>query len=225
MIVRRRSLISLGCCLTLSLILASCGGIGATQPGAPKATSGALDPANWDAVLQGARGQTVNWYVYGGAESINRFVDTFYGKALQDRYGITLKRVPVADTVDAINQVLSEKEAGKDPGAVDLIWINGENFATLKQAGMLHDGWARTLPNSKLVNWDNPAVNLDFGQPIGDLESPWSSAQFQFIYDSARMDATACRARTRGSRTGPAPTPDASPTSHRGSAHSRERAS
>jgi len=32
------------------------------------------------------------------------------------------------------NQVLSEKQAGIDPGVVDLIWINGENFNTLKQA-------------------------------------------------------------------------------------------
>ncbi len=174
--------------LAVALALASCGGGTATPSGVQSAASGAPDPANWDAVLKGARGQTVNWYMYGGAASINRFVDTFYGKALQDRYGITLKRVPVADTVDAVNQVLSEKEAGQDPGAVDLIWINGANFSTLKQAAMLHGGWAGALPNSRLVNRDNPAVNLDFGQPIEDLESPWSSAQFQFIYDAARTE-------------------------------------
>lgn len=143
----------------------------------------------WDTVLEAARGQTVNWYIWGGSESINQFVDTFYGQPLQEQYGITLKRVPLNDTVDAVNQVLSEKEAGQDPGQVDLIWINGENFASLKQADMLYSGWTRTLPNSAFVDWDNPAVNLDFGEPIADRESPWSSAQFQFIYDSARMDA------------------------------------
>ncbi len=147
------------------------------------------DLANWDSVVAAARGQTVNWYIWGGSESINAFVDTFYGQALQDQYGITLKRVPLNDTVDAVNQVLSEKEAGQDPGQVDLIWINGENFASLKQADMLYEGWPRALDNSKFVDWENPAVNLDFGEPIETLESPWSSAQFQFIYDSARMDA------------------------------------
>ncbi|MDZ4719615.1 MAG: ABC transporter substrate-binding protein [Roseiflexaceae bacterium] len=149
--------------------------------------NGTLNLADWESVLAAARGQTVNWYMWGGSESINRFVDDFYGKPLKERYGITLKRIPLADTVDAVNQVLSEKEAGKDPGAVDVIWINGENFLSLKQAGMLYGGWSRQIPNAKLVNWGNPAVNLDFGEPVEGYESPWSSAQFQLIYDSARM--------------------------------------
>jgi putative spermidine/putrescine transport system substrate-binding protein len=96
--------------------------------------------------------------------------------------------VPLADTVDAVNQVLSEKQAGTDPGAVDLIWINGENFFTLKQADMLYKDWAQLLPNAQFVNWENPAINLDFGNPVDNQESPWSSAQFQFIYDSARTN-------------------------------------
>ncbi len=54
---------------------------------------------------------------------------------------------------------------------------------------MLYGGWTRKLPNSAYVNWDNPALNLDFGEPIEELESPWSSAQFQFIYDAARLSA------------------------------------
>lgn len=165
--------------ILFSILLAAC------SPAA-RANTSSFDLDNWDSVVTAARGQTVNWYLWGGSESINQYVDEFYGKALQERYGITLNRVPVADTVDAVNQVLSEKQAGKDPGAVDLIWINGENFSTLKQANLLYSGWAQKLPNSVLVNWDNPAINLDFGVPVEDLESPWSSAQFQFIYDSAR---------------------------------------
>ncbi len=170
----------------LALVLTACAPDGA-QPAASQTT---FDLNDWDSVLAAAKGQTVNWYMWGGSESINAFVDNFYGKALQERYGITLNRVPIADTVDAVNQVLSEKEAGKETGSVDLIWINGENFYTLKQAGMLYADWARALPNSALVNWDNPALNRDFGEPVDDLESPWSSAQFQFIYDSARMSAS-----------------------------------
>ncbi len=142
---------------------------------------------NWASVEEAARGQTVNWYMWGGSESINNFVDIFYGTVLKEHYDITLNRVPVVDAVDYVNQILSEKEAGKDPGSIDLLWVNGENFASLKQANMLYSGWTRNLPNSKYVNWDNPALNLDFGEPIEELEVPWSSAQFQFIYDSARM--------------------------------------
>ncbi len=153
------------------------------------AGAAALNLADWAAVEAAARGQTVNWYIWGGAEGINSFVDTFYGQALKERYDITLNRVPLADTVDAVNQVLSEKEAGQAVGAVDLIWINGENFKSLKQADMLLPDWAQQLPNSRYVDWSNPAVNLDFGEPVENMESPWSSAQFQFVYDTARMPA------------------------------------
>ncbi len=166
--------------LVFSMLVAAC----APQSEAP---SGEFDINDWDSVLEAARGQTVNWYVWGGSDSINAYIDNFYGTALKERYDITLNRVPLADTVDAVNQVLSEKQAGTDPGSVDLIWINGENFFTLKQAEMLYPDWAQKIPNSALVNWNNPAINLDFGNPVDDLESPWSSAQFQFIYDSARM--------------------------------------
>jgi putative spermidine/putrescine transport system substrate-binding protein len=144
---------------------------------------------SWDAVLEAARGQTVNWYMWGGSDSINEFVDTFYGEVLAEEYGITLNRVPLADTVDAVNQVLSESEAGvaDDGGTIDMIWINGENFFTLRQAELLYGPWAQTIPNSMFVDWENPAVALDFGRPVDGYESPWSSAQFNFIYDTARM--------------------------------------
>ncbi|MFO7583939.1 MAG: ABC transporter substrate-binding protein [Anaerolineales bacterium] len=167
-----------------ALILAACAP--ATQN---PATSGEFNIDDWDSVLAAARGQTVNWYIWGGADSINAYVDNFYGTALKERYDITLNRIPLAATEDAVNQVLSEKQAGTDPGAVDLIWINGENFFTLKQADMLYTDWAQALPNAALVNWENPAINLDFGTPVDNMESPWSSAQFQFVYDSARMSA------------------------------------
>ncbi len=169
--------------LLLTVALGACSVLGSSaQP-----SSVEYDINDWDSVLEAARGQTVNWYLWGGSESINDFVDSLYGEALKERYDITLNRVPVADTVDVVNQVLSEKQAGKDPGSVDLIWINGENFATLKQADMLLPAWADKLPNSSLVDWDNPAINRDFGTPVDFQESPWSSAQFQLVYDSARM--------------------------------------
>jgi putative spermidine/putrescine transport system substrate-binding protein len=81
---------------------------------------------NWEDVLEQARGTTVNWYMWGGSAALNEFVDAHYGDPLQAEYGITLNRVPVADTVDAVNTVLSEAEAGvTEEGSVDLIWING----------------------------------------------------------------------------------------------------
>ena len=50
---------------------------------------------------------------------------------------LTLNRVPLTDTVIAVNTVLSEKESGvNNKGTVDMIWINGENFKTMKQADL-----------------------------------------------------------------------------------------
>ena len=145
--------------------------------------------SSWDEVVEKARGQTVFWYMWGGSDNINGFVDEFYGKPLKEEYGITLNRVPLADTVDAVNQVISEQQAGAtgDKGTIDLIWINGENFFTLRQADLLYGPWAEGIPNSALVDWTNPAINLDFGRPVEGYESPWSSAQFHFVYDSARL--------------------------------------
>ena len=179
------------------LVLAACAPTAGDTANAPASESApitggesaAFELDDWDSVLSAAAGQTVNWYIWGGSDSINAFVDNFYGKALQERFNITLNRIPIADTVDAVNQVLSEKQAGIDPGVVDLIWINGENFNTLKQADLLYRDWAEQLPNSRYVNWDNPAINRDFGVPVEGMESPWSSAQLQLVYDSARMSA------------------------------------
>jgi putative spermidine/putrescine transport system substrate-binding protein len=178
--------------LAVAATLAACGS-GAGGPGDPSADPAAdaaadVDPADWDAVLAAAEGGTVNWWLFGGSEGINRFVDETYTPLLAEEYGITLNRVPVADTVDAVNQVLSEEEAEVAEGAVDLIWINGENFLTLKQADLLYGDWSRDIPNAALVDWDNPAVNRDFGEPVEGYESPWSSAQLQLIHDSARTD-------------------------------------
>lgn len=147
--------------------------------------------SSWDAVLEEARGQTLNWHMWGGSDAWNTFVDTVYGGELLEEYGVTLNRVPLADTVDAVNQVLSEEEAGvaHDEGAVDLIWINGENFKTLKQAGLLYGPWTLNVPNSKYLDWENGGFLLDFGEPIDYSEQPWAAGAFQWIYDTARMDA------------------------------------
>jgi putative spermidine/putrescine transport system substrate-binding protein len=179
----RRRLIALVAVLTV--VAAACS-TGSSPDGSAADRQDVPEVSDWDAVVSQARGQTVRWYLWGGSDSINRFVDETYAPALEERYGITLERVPVADTVDAVNQVLAEKEAGKDRGAVDLIWINGENFKSLKDAGLLRTDWAEEIPNARYVDWDDPSLNLDFGVPVDGAESPWSSAQFQFVYDSAR---------------------------------------
>jgi putative spermidine/putrescine transport system substrate-binding protein len=143
---------------------------------------------NWDDVLAAAKGTTVNWFMWGGSDTINTNVDNDIGGPLKAMYDITLNRVPIADTADAVNKVLDESAAGvKTGGSIDLIWINGENFRTLKEAKLLYGPFTDLLPNSKYVNWDDPAMAYDFGYPVEGYESPWGHAQFVMEYDTAQV--------------------------------------
>ncbi|MCU0816527.1 MAG: ABC transporter substrate-binding protein [Cypionkella sp.] len=142
----------------------------------------------WEAVLSEARGQTVFWHAWGGDPKINDFIAWVSGVA-QDRYGVTIEQVKLASTADAVARVLGERDAGvTSGGAVDLIWINGENFAAMKAEGLLHGPFAESLPNWGLVDVaGKPAVVTDFTLPTEGFESPWAMAQLVFEYDSARL--------------------------------------
>lgn len=144
--------------------------------------------ASWDDVLAAADGTTVNWFMWGGSDEINADVDKDIGGPLLAQYNITLNRVPIADTADAVNKVLDESAAGVTTGgSIDLIWINGENFKTLKEANLLYGPFAQGLPNSTYVNWDDPALAFDFGYAVEGYESPWGHAQFVMEYDTAQV--------------------------------------
>ncbi|WP_417725295.1 ABC transporter substrate-binding protein [Salipiger sp.] len=145
------------------------------------------DPTDWDAVLAEARGQTVYWNAWGGSDVVNGFIASI-GEEAAD-YGITLEQVKLSDTAEAVSRVLAEKSAGKDDGgAVDLIWINGENFASMKDQGLLFGPWADDLPNRQLTDpMANPSLTADFTVPTEGMESPWGMAQLVFFHDSARL--------------------------------------
>ncbi|MDP3194996.1 ABC transporter substrate-binding protein [Tabrizicola sp.] len=146
----------------------------------------ALKAMTWDQVVEQARGGTVNWFMWGGSDTINAYVSGYVADRLRADYDITLNRVPITDAADIVNQVLSEKEAGvTDAGSVDLIWINGENFRSMKQADLVFCGYTGLLPNDTLINWDNPAIANDFGVPVDGCEVPWNTVQFAFAHDSA----------------------------------------
>ena len=143
---------------------------------------------DWQTVLDAARGQTVYFHAWGGDPKINDFI-AFVGAEAEARYGVKVEQVKLAATSDAVARVQAEKDAGlTSGGAVDLIWINGENFAAMKRAGLLHAPFARTLPNWPLVDVaGKPATVTDFTQPTEGRESPWAMAQFVFEYDTARL--------------------------------------
>lgn len=138
----------------------------------------------WNKILKEAKGQTVNWYMWGGGDTINTYVNSYIG-AEAKKLGVTLNQVKLNATVDAVNKVLGEKQAGNTTnGAVDMIWINGENFATGVQANIWACDWSSKLPNAKYVDWTSSSVNRDFGLAVNGCEAPWATASSGLVYDS-----------------------------------------
>jgi putative thiamine transport system substrate-binding protein len=128
---------------------------------------------------------TVQFHAWGGSAQVNGYLQ-WVKKEVYSRYGITLNHVKLADTSDAVSRVLAEKAAGNDThGSVDLIWINGENFAAMKRHHLLLKHWADALPNMALTN---PEVNLamvtDFGLATEGQEAPWGKAAMVFYYNN-----------------------------------------
>lgn len=152
------------------------------------ATAAEVDPADWDTVLKDAKGETVYWNAWGGSQNINAYIG-WVGEELQQRFGVKLVHVKLDDTANAVATVVTEKAAGKDiGGTIDLIWINGENFAAMKKHGLLFGPWAERLPNWAHVDVaGKPGVVSDFTVPTDGLEAPWGMAQLVFYYDSARL--------------------------------------
>lgn len=149
------------------------------------------DVKDWASVLAKAKGETVYFNAWGGAENINSYI-SWVGQRVEAQYGVTLKHVKLDDTAKAVTTVLAEKTAGQiKGGSVDLIWINGENFASMKAQGLLREkGWANHLPNWSLLDTKaNPVLETDFTVPTDGQESPWGLAKLVFFYDSAKTDA------------------------------------
>jgi putative spermidine/putrescine transport system substrate-binding protein len=159
-----------------------------TAATADTADGEALKAMTWDQIVAEAQGGTVNWFMWGGSDTINLYVSDNIGGILKRDHDITLNRVPITDAAEIVNLILSEKEAGiADSGSVDLIWINGENFRSMKQGGLAFCGYTGLLPNDALVNWGNPAIANDFGVPVDGCEVPWNTVQFAFAHDSAAL--------------------------------------
>ena len=147
------------------------------------------EPDDWEQVLREARGQTVYFDAWAGDPQINSYI-AWAAQQLQSLYGVEVTHVKLSDTAEGVSRVLAEKLAGNEQeGTVDLLWVNGENFATMKGSGLLFGPWAEQLPNFALVDADNhPEMREDFTIAVEGYEAPWTRAQLVFYYDSATVD-------------------------------------
>jgi len=148
-----------------------------------------LRAETWDEIVSAARGQTVYWNAWGGDERTNDFI-RWASERLEADYGVTIQQVKLTDTAEAVTRVIAEKAAGQDEGgSVDMIWINGANFLSMKEQGLLHGPFVEILPNAKYLDLSpGSAATVDFTVPVEGYESPWRLAKYVLIYDNARVD-------------------------------------
>ena len=168
---------------TLVFLLVACGGSGGEE-----ATGSGGEERPWEEIAADTEGTTVDLTLFGGADDTNAYVDEWVIPRVEEDLGIEVVRTPVSDTADAVNKLLNERQAGQQDGTIDLLWVNGDNFFTGAQADLWFGPWARELPNAEYIDWEDPLVNMDFGQPVEGYEAPWSQAQFVLTYDSERVE-------------------------------------
>jgi putative thiamine transport system substrate-binding protein len=143
---------------------------------------------DWPGIQAKAKGQVVHFNAWGGDQRINDYIAWAAGE-IKARAGVEVRHVKLADTAEAVSRIVAEKAAGQETGgSVDLIWINGENFAALKSKNLLFGPFVDLLPNFRKVDpAAKPTTILDFTVPTEGYESPWGMAQLVFFYDSARV--------------------------------------
>ncbi|AMG32005.1 ABC transporter substrate-binding protein [Grimontia hollisae] len=146
----------------------------------------AVDVSNWEQIEENAQGQTVYFNAWGGSQEINAYL-RWAGGEIQDRYGVTLQHVKVSDIAETVNRLVAEKAAGKNEGgSVDMVWINGENFKSMKSNNLLFGPFVESLPNWSIVDKSLP-VSEDFTEPTDGLEAPWGVGQLVFIHDGKSL--------------------------------------
>ena len=149
----------------------------------------AMSDDNFDGLVEKANGQQVYLNAWGGDDKINAYIKWVSDRVNAD-YGITLEHVKLNDTAAAVSRILAEKTAGRDTdGSVDMLWVNGENFASMMRADLLQpNDWVTSLPNWRYTDANElPAIMLDFAVPTKGREVPWGRAQLVFFHDSAYL--------------------------------------
>jgi len=157
-----------------------------------------MEQISWDTVRRKAATTTLNFYLWSPIQAGNpskprKFVDNELAPNLKKNYGITVNRMDAVYTgcdkaaMKVVCDVSAEVAAGKTTtgGSVDLIWINGANFAAMKDAGLLYGPWATIIPSASNFDFTNDAISFDKGVATNGLEFPFHISQAVFIYDTA----------------------------------------
>lgn len=122
--------------------------------------------------------QQVYFHAWGGSDEVNQYVRWAQQQLAAQQ--IELVHVKVADISETVALLLRENAQQQAASAVDLLWLNGENFHALKAAGALRGELSLAVPNSVRLD---PSLGWqhDFGIATDDFELPWGLGQFQLL--------------------------------------------
>ena len=156
-----------------------------TACGSKKATEIDLTNASWEEILDAAKGTTVTFYGWGGDENRNNWLNTTVANYVKENYDVTLEVVGM-NIDDILTKLSGEKMAGTKAGSIDMIWINGENFYSAKDNGLLYGPFTQKLPNMEAyIDLNDPETLNDFCMPIDGYEAPYAKAQMVMYADTA----------------------------------------
>ncbi|SDX41781.1 ABC transporter substrate-binding protein [Salimicrobium album] len=167
--------------IAIMIILSGCSGVTDTEE-----KGSTIANRNFEEIKDAAEGTEVRLFMWGGDDGINTYIDEWVAPRLQEKFGISLTRTPMA-TEDILQKLRTEREAGKKEGTVDLLWLNGENFRNAKNNELLYGAFTEKLPNFNEY-YDRDEYSHDFGTATEGMEAPWGRVQFALQYDSAKVD-------------------------------------
>ena len=136
--------------------------------------------SQWQQTLNATKGQSVYFYAWGGSKAVNEYL-RWATREIAQQYGIRLIHVKVTDPSEPVSRLKAEN--GRT-SAIDLMWVNGENFAYLKQRGFLLGNLWSAIPNAAFLAVDSLPITFDFGEPMDGFEVPWGIGQFNLIAES-----------------------------------------
>ena len=168
-----------------ALLLAVLMLLGLTACGTKKPKETDLANASWEEILEAAKGTTVTFYGWGGDENRNNWLNTTVANYVKEHYDVTLEVVGM-NIDDILTKLSGEKMAGTKAGSIDMIWINGENFYSAKDNGLLYGPFTQSLPNMEsYIDLNDPETLNDFCMPIEGYEAPYAKAQMVLYADPA----------------------------------------
>ncbi|MFV0440761.1 MAG: ABC transporter substrate-binding protein [Lachnospirales bacterium] len=130
----------------------------------------------------------VYWYGWGGDEVTNKWFDEEVTNQVLENTGLNFHRVGM-DIGDILLKLNDEKIADDEVGDIDIVWINGENFAYAKENGLLLENIAPEIENFNTYYDTSADLYLkDFNTEINGDEVPLGVAQFVMIANTNTVE-------------------------------------